>query len=459
MTYPLGVLAAGLEGVFDARPGTSGPLTKALPANLPAGCAIDSGLEWLYAAAPFAETDFDFSDYQCYFNGGAFSVDNFRFADLDNTLYQVAVGHENGGVSAASLTLSNGVLDQIHNTAGKNTVVVAAGSSLTLDNVSFLNTSNKGLFASDSTTLTDVYMEAPGQTYGGGHVENEFLRNGVHSRTRVFYDARQSAGIDGEFTAQVYVAPDTAGLTSRLTLDDFIFAGADGLGVVSRCPSAIAVGGSGPGATAILTLGRGVIKPGSAGGAAGYIKNHANVGASVTVTVNGPVYDYSSGDNITAMLQAAFPSSTVTSSGAMTLSMISAGTVNAGPTASGAMTLQMGMSGTAEYHGSITASGAMSLTMGMAGQASHNFGDGAMVLTMSMAGTLSHTGAASADGAMFLQMGMAGDVAVGVSASGAMTLEMMMAGAANASGSVAKVRNSNARVAPPRNGGRTVTAA
>jgi hypothetical protein len=56
-------------------------------------------------------------------------------------------------------------------------------------------------------------------------------------------------------------------------------------------------------------------------------------------------------------------------------------------------------------------------------------------------------------------MGMSGAATSGVACSGDMILTMGMSGLANAPGLVAKVRNPNARVAPPRNGQRTVTAA
>ena len=108
--YPKGVFLAGLQSVFDARPGPLRAFKRDFKAGPPKGFngIVAGTFGWRGGGAL---SDFDASGYELYFNGGAFTLDNLRFSATKG-LYTFAVGHVNGGGGPAKVTLTNSIVDQ-----------------------------------------------------------------------------------------------------------------------------------------------------------------------------------------------------------------------------------------------------------------------------------------------------------------------------------------------------------
>ncbi|HET9159647.1 MAG TPA: hypothetical protein VFN88_03470, partial [Caulobacteraceae bacterium] len=228
--YPKGVAQAGLQSVFDARPGPVRGFKSDFRAGPPKGFSgiVAGTFGWRGGGAL---KDFDASGYELYFNGGAFTLDNLRFSATKG-LYTFAVGHVNGGGGPARLTLTNSVVDQANPRSDRGSISIGRGSTFSASRVSFLHASNTNLNIDGDSTLTDVYFDSPGQNpTGDAHTEGPHYYSGTHTVTRGFFDARGFAGHNTHATGLLYV--EAANGDVDVTIKDSILAGARGIGIYS----------------------------------------------------------------------------------------------------------------------------------------------------------------------------------------------------------------------------------
>jgi hypothetical protein len=302
--YPAGVVKAGLQSVFDARPGTIRPLTKKLGPGVPAGAyEIVAGTVGYTGGGSTSDADATGLDY--YFNGGTFAWDNIKFNNPAGGWYVWAIGHENGVGGAATFKLSHALVDQ-NSAFDKGALVLSAGSRLEASGVSFLGASGTNLNALGDSSLTDVYFDAPGQKAGPlSHTENIHFGNGTHTVTRAFFDARAWAGHQSHATGLVYVEGGWVGSVT-VTLKDTILAGAGGIGSLS--PFQIFAK---PPYTATLIMenvviqrgpGNGTTNPADGPAAMGYIY----WGTGITIKCHN-CFDYDTGANIDAIMNLSVP--------------------------------------------------------------------------------------------------------------------------------------------------------
>lgn len=229
--YPKGVALAGLQGVYDARPGPVRPLTKTLPTAMPAWGLIVPGTLGTGAGATLA--DLDAWGYEVYFNGGAFGIDNARFGG-GHGLYAFAAGHINGGGKPAQLALSNSLVDQTSPDSSHGAVLITGGpaSSFTASKVSFLRAGGTNLNLDAPSALTDVYFDSPGQTSTAeAHTEGAHYFQGKHTVLRAFFDSRAGKPGTSHATGLVYV--EAANGDVDVSLKDSILAGANTLGIAA----------------------------------------------------------------------------------------------------------------------------------------------------------------------------------------------------------------------------------
>jgi len=283
VVYPKGVAVAGLQAVFDARPGLAHPTTKTFACAQP---------------APQTTADVDATGCEVYFNGGAFALDNWRFAKTPG-LYTFAVGHINGGPLPAQLTLTNSIVDQANANSYYGSVQIGRGSAFTASKVSFLHAASTNLNIDGNTSLTDVYFDSPGQNPApDGHTEGPHYYSGVHTVLRGMFDARNMAGHNTHATGQLYV--EAANGNTDVTIKDSIFAGTPGIGIYSPIQIAAKVGGL----TATIHLENVVLQAG----------NYASAGGRYVLPVGGTVKivchlcrDYDTGEIVDSAVNAQTP--------------------------------------------------------------------------------------------------------------------------------------------------------
>lgn len=420
MSYPLGVVATGLYAVYDRRPAATGAYTLDLPANAPADWTL-GGVTY-EADLGVTLNSLDGTDYNLFLNGGTYNFDNLKLYAQTGGNHILSVGDVDYG-AAATVNITNGQIN-LSNSFNRGELVTGPGSTLNLTNTYVHDASMAGFDSAGTTNLTRCFVKNAGlnpEADPDPHAELIHVLNNTTtaSETYLLCETGLSLAIHLEaFTG-------AASLTLRDCIVDVATA-INGLSPIQATPR---------NGNCTLVLDNVALKAGTGGG---YLI--VNTGSGVVHVTATNCFDLDTGADITATLNAQGAGTAVVSSGAMTL--------------------RMGMAGSVGAYGSIISSGAMTLTMGaMAGQVSQAVASGDMTLTMGMAGTVTQATSASASGDMVLSMGMSGAAVVGASAFGAMVLTMGMDGLASASGLVAKVRNGNARTAPPGHGSRTVTAA
>lgn len=283
--YPKGVEQAGLQAVYDARPGPMRPFARAMNgATLKTFADIGGGgLGWKGGGRL---ADLDASGTDLYFNDGDFTLDNFKSSSRTGGFYRLAVGHVNGGGKPARLTLRNALIDQADSQSDRGSIVVGPGSRFDATKVSFLHASGTNLNLLGDSSLTDVYFDSPGQNpTPDAHTEGPHYFQGSHTVLRTFFDSRGRQPGSAKATGLVYV--EAANGSVDVSIKDSILAGAADLGIASP----IQAFARKPGLTVSLKMDNVVLQAGRSSGAA---QRYVVIGPNVSVTCHN-CRDYDTG--------------------------------------------------------------------------------------------------------------------------------------------------------------------
>lgn len=237
--YPDGVVARGLQSVFDYRTtaGVNQALTKtpgADCASLPGGCGVVSGANiYLTASGSQTLTNWDFSGYTVWIDGeGSWTITQAKFDTNTAAARIFAVGNNSGSptVVCNRCTFDFGDTTNTHEGALYNKGTLTLRFSY-LDNaaMAFISQPSGG-----ALTIEDSYLRRIGQRpRNGAHLEAIHAWNGSLTILRTFIDLRDGhAPIapdpgplldNGGMTGIIY--PEGAGAAITWSVTDSILAG------------------------------------------------------------------------------------------------------------------------------------------------------------------------------------------------------------------------------------------